>query len=384
MTDFWLDNFADLFSINNFSFKGGYIQILNLVALFSIIIGIVLVVITKKPFYFGLVILVLSMTILIKTNIKTDKFSQVVQSDELLTNAFETRSRVIKDISPGSNKIYIDNSLNFNKGDVISVSDGIKSESHVISDVQFTTDTKRPVLILLTDIIGNFSKGNTRILKVSDVSPNIIPPPDGNVSIMDSGAGNTTQEQMFLDAFPKSDDTLTGNNYDWNLELSTYGGLEPGEPPTYGYQGPPYGALRCRESTVNNPMGTINITEYDAEPTMYGTCNVGELTSTRDGKVVNNDYLMTDNQEATVSMRVDDLLFHKGNSQSRYSPMPVDTLPNNQEAFAHFCYINPTNLVNPKYATIFVNDPEKFKLITSLTKAPGTENGGGGGGRGGP
>jgi hypothetical protein len=88
---------------------------------------------------------------------------------------------------------------------------------------------------------------------------------------------------------------------------------------------------------------------------------------------------MTTNQEATVSQRVDDLLFHKGNAQTRFTPMPVDTLPNNQEAFAHFCYRNPTNLVNAKYASIFVNDPEKYKLVSKLARATGTENGGGGG-----
>jgi len=34
-------------------------------------------------------------------------------------------------------------------------------------------------------------------------------------------------------------------------------------------------------------------------------------------------------------------------------------------------------LVNPKYASVFVNDPKKFKLVSKLAKATGTENGGG-------
>jgi hypothetical protein len=87
---------------------------------------------------------------------------------------------------------------------------------------------------------------------------------------------------------------------------------------------------------------------------MYGTCNTQEPGV---------DYEMTDNFEQTVSQRVDDLLIHKGNSQSRATPVAIDTLPNEQEAFAHFCYRNPTNLVNPKYASVFVNDPDKFKLL---------------------
>jgi hypothetical protein len=34
-------------------------------------------------------------------------------------------------------------------------------------------------------------------------------------------------------------------------------------------------------------------------------------------------------------------------------------------------------LVNPKYASVFVNDPKKFKLVSKLAKAQGNENGGG-------
>ena len=147
-----------------------------------------------------------------------------------------------------------------------------------------------------------------------------------------------------------------------------------GTPATYNYQGQPNGNLKCRESTVENPMGTINVTEYDAPPTMYGTCNVAEQTNGR-----YNDTVMTENQEATVPQSVNDLLFHKGNSQMLFSPVPVDTIPDNQTAFANWLYRSPTNLVNAKYASIFVNDPEKYKIVAKLAKATGTENGGGGG-----
>jgi hypothetical protein len=61
----------------------------------------------------------------------------------------------------------------------------------------------------------------------------------------------------------------------------------------------------------------------------------------------------------------------------RFSPMPADTLPNNQNAFANWCYNTPANGVNVKYASIFVNDPEKYKLVSKLAKATGTEGGGG-------
>ena len=380
MINFWLNNFSDLFSFENFNIEKStnttekHYKMLNIVALLSIVIGIVLVYVTKKPFYFGITILILSLTILIKTYIKTEQFTN---PDETLSNSFNMGVKLTQDIPNNINKIYVNNALNFNKGDVILIQGIGSSETHIVSDIQYTTEEHLPVLILLNNTKLYFSKNNTQIFKVSDASPNIISPPDGNRSIESAGKGPSDPESINYPSF----NLPNGSRYDWNLELSTYGGMEPGEPPTYEYQGQPYGNLKCRKSTVNNPMGTINITEYDATPTMYGTCNVGDLTI-HNGNVVNNDYAMTDNLESTVSMRVNDLLFHKGNSQSRFSPVPVDTLPNNQEAFAHFCYTNPTNLINPKYASIFVNNPEAFKLVSGLAKATGTENGGGGGGGG--
>jgi hypothetical protein len=85
---------------------------------------------------------------------------------------------------------------------------------------------------------------------------------------------------------------------------------------------------------------------------------------------------MTDVFENSVSQRVNDLLFHRANSQFAFYPVPVQDTPNDQEAFGNFCYRSPTNLVNPKYGSIFVNEPEKLRLIAKLTKATGTENGG--------
>ena len=174
---------------------------------------------------------------------------------------------------------------------------------------------------------------------------------------------------MSLDRFPKPE-SLNTNRRDWNLELATMG--INGMPNSYKYQGPPYGDLNCRESDLQNPMGVIQVPEYDSHPTMYGTCNVQERNSLT-GKI--NDNTMTENSEATVSQRVDDLLFHRGNSQMSFSPVAVDTMPSDQEAFGHFLYRSPTNLVNVKYATIFQNEPEKMKLVMKLAKAQGNEGG---------
>jgi hypothetical protein len=373
MVKFWLYNFTDLFSLENFkSTNSDTNKILNIISLLVLLIGIILVFVTKKPVYFGLSIIILSIIIFINSNIS--KFTKTEpQEDSVLSNQYTTGIQLIQDIKKGNNKLYVNNVFNMNKGDVILITDNIKSESHVVTDLQSTPEYNNSAIILLSNVINNYKKGNTNIFKVSDSTPNIISPPDANKSIIDSNPGYVSDpHSLAVRSFPNIN-ISNGNKSDWDLELSTY---LPGQKPTYEYQGPPKGGLKCRRSTETNPMGTINITEYDAPPTMYGTCNVGDLTTTDDGKVVSNDYLMTDNFEKTISMRVNDLLFHKGNSQTRFSPMAVDTMPDNQEAFAHFCYRNPTNLVNPKYASVFVNDPEAFKLVTKLAKATGTENGG--------
>jgi len=377
MVQFWLDNFLDLFSLDNFTFtkkdSGSYIKVLNLIALFSIISGISFSILKKDPKYFGITIIILSATILFKNTLSADKFSPV-QNIDVLTNAFDTGNKLTRPIirknGVFNNKIHLQHTLNLNKGDIIVLeSEGIPSETHVISDILSTLDSNgtQPVLLLLSEVNQNFPI-DTRILKVSDASPNIIAPPDANRSIRESNPHNMSVDEMELQGYPKY--TLPdGSRYDWNLENST---LVADEKPSYVYQGPLYGPLGRRSPTIQNPMGTIEVPEYDNSPTFFGTVNAMDSTK---GHL--NDKLMTESQEATISQRVQDLLFHKGNSQWHYTPQPVDTIPNDQEGFAHFCYRSPTNLVNPKYASIFVNDPEKFKIVSKLARATGTENGGG-------
>jgi hypothetical protein len=372
----------DLFNPDNFTFlkknDNSYIKVLNLVALISILTGLVLSIKLKDPKYFGISIIVLSATILFKNTLS--KFSEVqnakvqntkIQNIDVLTNAFDTGVKlqrpIIKKNGVYNNKLYVKHTLNLNKGDVIALeSEGLPTETHIISDIVSTLETLEPVIIVLNEINGNFPL-NTKILKVSDVTPNIITPPDANKSIRDSNPNNISVDEMELQGYPKY--TLPdGSRYDWNLENST---LVAGEPSIYKHQGPPYGPLGRRSPTIQNPMGNIYPVEYDNTPTFYGTINSQDSTNG-----ILNDKIMTESQEMSVSQRVQDLLFHKGNSQWHYTPQPVDTIPNDQEGFAHFCYRNPTNLVNPKYASIFVNDPEKFKLVSKLARATGTENGG--------
>jgi hypothetical protein len=389
-TQFWLNDITQLINPNNLNFlnKSGNqrnIMLLNLISGLAIIIGTGCLIKTKKKIFISLVILVLSLSIFIKVFFLSESFKSVGVSrftetvspererpiNSKLSNSYDTGVVLVRDINGDNpsglnNALYVNQAFNFNKGDIIALStNGAILETCIIEGIQYTTDSNTPVIILLNPLKNSYSKSVTKILKVSDSSPNIVVPPDPNLSIQQSGGGSGDINKMAVANFPKY--TLPNlNRNDWNLELATYGPSEP----TYEYQGQPFGPLKCRTSNVSNPMGTINVTEYDAPPTMYGTCNVQEN---------NNDYKMTTNQEATVSQRVDDLLFHKGNAQAQFSPVAIDTLPNDQEAFAHFCYRNPTNLVNPKYASIFVNEPDKFMMVSKLARATGTENGGGGG-----
>jgi len=379
MVQFWLDNINSLISTQNFKMDGisqsqKQIQMLNIVALVSLSIGLLLSFKKKKVQYFGGAIVVMAFTILLKSNIRVSTFANV-DSNTLLDSAWDTGTILLKNIDKNdpsgiNNKLYVNEAFNFNKGDIIALSTNDRIlETNIVSDIQYNVDNGKPVIILLNNLTGSYPKTVTRILKVTDSVPEVIPPPDGNISIQNAGNNFSSDPmKMAVQNYPTFD-LPNQNRYDWNLEQSS---MIPGTKPTYEYQGQPYGSIKCRGSTVDNPMGTINVTEYDAPPTMYGTCNVAEMT---DG--VYNDTLMTENQEATVSQSVNDLLFHKGNSQTVFSPMPSDTLPNNQNAFANWCYNTPANGVNVKYASIFVNDPEKFKTVAKLAKATGTENGGG-------
>ena len=390
-TLFWLNDIRQLINPNNLSFlnksgKERNIMLLNLIAGLAIIVGIGCLVKTKKKIFISLIILVLSITIFIKVffisesfkNTNVSRFGETTTPNQErpinsnLSNSYDTGVMLVRDVTGDNpsglnNALYVNQALNFNKGDIIALStNGTILETCIVNDVQYTNDgTNTPVIILLNPLKNSYSKLVTKILKVSDSSPSIVVPPDPNNSIEQSRGGSGDPVKMAVANFPPY--TLPNlDRNDWNLELATYGPSDP----TYEYQGQPFGPLKCRDSSLNNPMGTINVTEYDAPPTMYGTCNVQEN---------NNDYKMTANQEATVSQRVDDLLFHKGNAQAQFSPVAIDTLPNDQEAFAHFCYRSPTNLVNPKYASIFVNEPDKFMMVSKLARATGTENGGGGG-----
>ena len=123
MTEFWLNNFMELFDIDNFNMSGSktdnYIKVLNVVALLTIVIGTVTIILTKQPFYFTIVVLVLSLTILIKSNISTTSMFTPTDSilNSRLSNSYDTGVYLIKavNIDPNglNNVIYVNTALNF-------------------------------------------------------------------------------------------------------------------------------------------------------------------------------------------------------------------------------------------------------------------------------
>jgi len=90
--------------MKNFSFMNtspdskteNHIKILNLVSMLSIIIGLSLFFITKKTIFIGMVIIVLSLTILIKSNLKVNSSFTKVNK---LSNAFDTGAYLIKNVT---------------------------------------------------------------------------------------------------------------------------------------------------------------------------------------------------------------------------------------------------------------------------------------------
>jgi hypothetical protein len=226
-----LFNTSNLTFLDNSAKPENYIKVLNLIALISIIIGVSLTFIKKDPVYFAIVVVVLSLTILVKSNIsKVSTFSPVpdpLNTD--LTNAYDTGVHLIKAVTNNpnglNNVIYVNTAINFKKGDILAFSvNGRISETNIVTGIQYTTEpgpsgSGMPVLILLNNIKGDYSKYTTKILKVSDSSPNIIPPPDGNISIQAAGVypkGMSDPNTLAVENYPKFE-LPNGNRYDWNL-----------------------------------------------------------------------------------------------------------------------------------------------------------------------
>jgi hypothetical protein len=292
---------------------------------------------------------------------------------------FKSNIRLLKDVSESNrdsyeyNIIHINNNINVNEGDVIEIED---TSNNTIKQVNIVSnlflDNKGGVVVVLRNPLKyNFLKNQTDVNIINSSNPNIIEQPNPELSIENTNNNGNNY----------GNDKINNMNNITNSEVNyDYSQLKNREEYLYNYgnqnnnnifQGPPYGKLNCRSSNINNPLGNLTIDDYDEMPSNYGSCNVGDTSM---NSSIKNNY------NYNLSQRVNDLLYDKGNSQGRFTPMAIDTNPNQRDQFSFFCYQNPSNLINPKYASIFVNDPAKFKLISSLSNATGTENGGGGGG----
>ena len=167
-TPFWLNDISQLIDFNNINFlnKSGSqrtIMLLNLIASVVIIIGLVYTLKTKKKMYIKLILIVLTATILIKflfvkesSSTFKSTFSQINPSSNPInsnySNSYDTGVSLVRDVdntnpSGLNNTLYVNQALNFNKGDIIALSKNASiMETCIISDVQYTTDgTNTPV-----------------------------------------------------------------------------------------------------------------------------------------------------------------------------------------------------------------------------------------------
>lgn len=331
MVKFWLDDFKDIVSPDNFELNDRN-KVLNVISLFIIIVSLLVSLKTKNEFYFGAGFIILSILIIIHNKMQyfsENRYSSVFYNntnDPGNVSSSDTNTILTEDSVVNDSRVSVNNIENLYPGDIVLLN-GPTNETNIIGSVNGVDNT----VIFRNAFKNNYPKG-TQLSVIKSVRPQIISQSDPNMSI--EGSKGFTNP--------------------------------PNGKKEYSYYSPKVDNLSCRYPMQNNPMGNIGIEEYDERNKYYGSCNENP----------GNNESMTDLYESGVSQRINDVIYHRGNSQSRFTPTAVDTVPNAQDQFAMFCYQNPGNLVNPKYASVFVNDPEKFKLVASLAKATGTENGG--------
>ena len=404
MVKFWLDDFQELLNLDNFKFSDTT-SLFNVISIIVIIFSIYLTLKRKDIYCFGVGIIILNILIILNINITKMKsgfsniegvsggngemyypYSGISGSSGNTGGALSTTQvtgnlarellnpqpptfnsdkmtliRNVVESPPGSgvyNKLIVNSFSNVYPGDIIRILDNLSpgmSETNIVDSAN-TTDNLNYITVK-KNLSYQYQANQTTIYVVKSVEPQITVPPDPLLSIQ-TDQKNKIDLDLNVSLGKKNTLGRDFDRKDYNLSIWNK---------NYQFQGPPNGPLTCRFPSKNNPMGVINIEEYNESPVMYGSCNI----SNKDVRESMDSFV-----EENVSQRISDILFHKGNSQNRFMPMPVDTLPDRQDQFAHFCYTNPTNLINPKYASIFVNDPDKFKLVTRLANATGTENGG--------
>ena len=162
MPQFWLDNFVDLFSIDNFKLND-IIKFYNVISLLVIIIGLAMVFKTKKTMYFGITVIILSVIIVIQKS--TSRFTQV--SSELngfVSNQFYLNTKLLKNASVGATQIYVDNSFNIKPGDLLLLDKGNNSETVLVVNVSVSQEDNFPVILFYTPLKNNYSINNKQTI----------------------------------------------------------------------------------------------------------------------------------------------------------------------------------------------------------------------------
>jgi len=125
------------------------------------------------------------------------------------------------------------------------------------------------------------------------------------------------------------------------------------------------GTKPCRPATKENPFGNPNITDFGVPQKYSGICQDPE-TETVQNEVLNDGIFMNSN----------DYVWRR-NQQSQWYSVAGGTVPNDQTAFANWCFNDHNNC---KAGSVFMKNPELAKeygcepdleLPQSITRRPG-------------
>lgn len=106
------------------------------------------------------------------------------------------------------------------------------------------------------------------------------------------------------------------------------------------------GTKPCRPATKDNPFGNPNLTDFGVEQKYSGICQ-DENSKTIQNQVLNDGIFMNSN----------DYIWRR-NQQSRWNSVADGTVPNDQTAFANWCFNDHNNC---KAGNIFMKNPELAK-----------------------
>lgn len=106
------------------------------------------------------------------------------------------------------------------------------------------------------------------------------------------------------------------------------------------------GTKPCRPATKDNPLGNPNITDFGVSQKYSGICQ-DKNSETVQNEVLNDGIFMNSN----------DYVWRR-NQQSRWNSVAGGTVPNDQTAFANWCFNDHNNC---KAGSVFMKNPELAK-----------------------